>query len=90
MQLTLGGGSLIDSWFAYRQAQECLIAFESLPLDLWRHVFDDLYPRLHESWAEFQLSITQDEQLIRWFEENVVAIESPPNTDGMKKSSHAA
>ena len=68
----LNRGALFDWWFAYRQVQDGVLNAEALPVSSWRHYFHEIYPRMHDSWAEFQLSIPQEVEFIQWFEENVI------------------
>ena len=68
----LNRGALFDWWFAYRQVRDGVLDAEALPVSSWRRYFHEIYPRMHESWAEFQLSIPQEVEFIVGFEENVI------------------
>ena len=65
-------GALMDWWFAYRQVQDGVIEPDAIPIGSWRRWFHDLNPRMHESWADFKLTVSEDADFIRFMEENVV------------------
>ncbi len=62
---------LVDWWLAYRQVRDGALSENSMPVTLWRSVFQD-YPRTNESWAEFKSSFPLETEYIQWFEANIV------------------
>ena len=65
--LPCGGGVNLHR-ASYRQAQDGVIAEESLPVGNWRRYFHEIYTLMHQSWAEFQLSVPQEVECIQWTE----------------------
>ena len=61
---------MIDWMLVYMQVHDGILEEETIPVELWRIAFRDIWPRMSESWVMNKRRYTPE--FVEWMEENIV------------------
>ena len=61
---------MIDWMLVYMQVQDGILDEETIPVELWRIAFNEIWPRMSESWIHNKPRYAPE--FVQWMEENVV------------------